>query len=231
MDKELCFSIENTDLYLEQVLVDYMDVPIFFLCKGGAQYYLALCTDVDELSYIVVKLSSLDVYNLLHGNISMRDVILNQKEYWDIASGDEIYLDVVTKKHIGEIDLDALPEKGACFKALTKQVNLFIQKFDCEFLAASYFCESDKKADLSEASVDFPFGTLLNSIKRYIEVDDFKLEKPFYFKSLLYNEKYNEKMKVISETEITVKDHERPEQKEEVFDLTEMSVNIVTVAA
>ena len=202
MDKELCFSIENTDLYLEQVLVDYMNVPIFFLCKGEAQYYLALCTDVDELSYIVVKLSSLDVYNLLHGNISMRDVILKQREYWDIVSGDEIYLDEVTKKHIEEVDLDTLPETEACYKALTKQVMLYVQKFDREFLAARNFCESDNK-----------------------------MEKPIFFKNSLYNEKYNEKMKVISATEITVKDYERPEQKEELFDLAEMSINNVTVAA
>ena len=202
MDKELCFSIENTDLYLEQVLVDYMNVPIFFLCKGEAQYYLALCTDVDELSYIVVKLSSLDVYNLLHGNISMRDVILKQREYWDIVSGDEIYLDEVTKKHIEEVDLDTLPEKEACYKALTKQVMLYVQKFDREFLAARNFCESDNK-----------------------------MEKLIFFKNSLYNEKYNEKMKVISATEITVKDYERSEQKEEVFGLTEMSINNVTVAA
>lgn len=133
MDKELCFSIENTDLYLEQVLVDYMNVPMFFLCKGGTQYYLALCTDVDELNYIVVKLSTLDVYNLLHGKISMRDAVLKQREYWDIVSGDEIYLDEVTKKHIEEVDLDTLPEKGACFKALTKQKKLYVQKFDREF--------------------------------------------------------------------------------------------------
>lgn len=110
MDKELCFSIENTDLYLEQVLVDYMNVPMFFLCKGEAQYYLALCT-----------------------KISMRDAVLKQREYWDIVSGDEIYLDEVTKKHIEEVDLDTLPEKGACFKALTKQKKLYVQKFDREF--------------------------------------------------------------------------------------------------
>lgn len=29
MNKELCFNIENLKLYLEQVLVDYMDIPIF----------------------------------------------------------------------------------------------------------------------------------------------------------------------------------------------------------
>ena len=75
MDKELCFNIENINLYLEQTLVDYLDIPIFFLCRGEKQYYAALCTNIDELSYIVVKLSLMDVYNLLHGSIPMRDVI------------------------------------------------------------------------------------------------------------------------------------------------------------
>ena len=69
MSRELCFNIENQDLYLEQVLVDYMDIPIFFLCKNKKQYYIALCTDIDELRYIVTKLSLSEVYNLLHGKV------------------------------------------------------------------------------------------------------------------------------------------------------------------
>jgi len=73
MSKELCFNIENQDLYLEQVLVDYMDIPIFFLCKDNRQYYIALCTDIDDLGYIVAKLSLSEVYNLLHGKMPMRD--------------------------------------------------------------------------------------------------------------------------------------------------------------
>ncbi|MCI6552701.1 MAG: hypothetical protein MR430_04040, partial [Lachnospiraceae bacterium] len=65
INKELCFNIENNNLYLEQILVDYMEVPIFFLCRGANQYYVALCTDIAELHYIVAKLSLPDVYNLL----------------------------------------------------------------------------------------------------------------------------------------------------------------------
>ena len=34
MGKELCFIIENENIYLEQVLVNYIDIPIFFLCRG-----------------------------------------------------------------------------------------------------------------------------------------------------------------------------------------------------
>ena len=67
MSKDLCFIIKDRKIYMEQVLVDYMDVPIFFLCKEESQYYLALCVDIEELQYVVTKLSLLDVYDLLHG--------------------------------------------------------------------------------------------------------------------------------------------------------------------
>lgn len=129
INKELCFNIENNNLYLEQILVDYMEVPIFFLCRGANQYYVALCTDIAELHYIVAKLSLPDVYNLLHGKIPMRDVILKQNEYWEIVSGDEICLDVVTKKNIDAINTALLPEANAFFEILTKQMELFVQKF------------------------------------------------------------------------------------------------------
>lgn len=133
MNKKLCFNIENQYLYLEQVLVDYMDIPIFFLCKDKKQYYIALCTDIDKLSYIVTKLSLLDVYNLLHGKIPMRDVFLKQQEYWEIVSGDEVCMDMVTKKKIDALEQSLLPEEDAYFKILTKQIKLYIQEFDDEF--------------------------------------------------------------------------------------------------
>ena len=88
MNTELFFYIEKKDIYLEQILVDYMNVPIFFLCKDDKQYYLALCSNMDELNYIVVQISLTDTYNLLHGKIAMRDVFLKQEEYWEIFSGD-----------------------------------------------------------------------------------------------------------------------------------------------
>lgn len=144
MDKELCFKIENENLYAEQVLVDYMDIPIFFLCKSEIQYYIVLCTDIENLNYVVTKLSLADVYHLLHEEIPMRDVILKQSEYWDIESGEEIESDVVTKHKISELDRSVLPEKGAYFKALTKQIKAFIENFDknfidCELEYSNYF--------------------------------------------------------------------------------------------
>lgn len=93
MDQTLCFIIEGKHLYLEQVLVDDNGTPVFFLCKSKDQYYLALCIDIHALKYIVVIVSIMDVYHLLHGRIPMRDLILQQTEYWNIVSGEDVSSD------------------------------------------------------------------------------------------------------------------------------------------
>lgn len=148
MNKELCFYIENESLYLEQVLVDYMDIPIFFLCKSDKRFYIALCTDIEESEYIVAELSFSDVYKLLHGKIPMRNVFLTRNGYWEIISGEEISSDSVVKRTADCIDSSVLPEEDACFEILTEEIRLYVEKFDNEFLSQKYFRASDERLDL-----------------------------------------------------------------------------------
>lgn len=191
MDKELCFKIENDSLYLEQVLVDYMDIPIFFLCSSKQQYFIALCTDIEELNYIVTKLSSDYVYKLLRGDISMRDVILEQKEYWNIISGDEISQDKVKKEDISSIDKGILPEEGAYFKILTKEIERFVNNFESSFFATENYSKIEKKLSLSEDTTELP-DLLIEGVNVYNELLDYKIEKPlFSLNNSLYKEKMN----------------------------------------
>lgn len=229
INKELCFKIENINLYLEQTLVDYMDIPIFFLCKGEEQYYIALCTDIDELNYVVVKLSLPDAYNLIHGKIPMRDAILKQNEYWNIISGDEICSDMVTKMSIDTLEKDLLPEENACFKILTKQMELFAQKFDGEFFATKHFYESDKKADLSGWNIELPLDVLAEKIEQFTELVDYRMEKPLVSKVPSYDEKMNS----IKNAETTIKKSEKTKYTvmDDLFKLSESSVNNIAVAA
>lgn len=228
MNKELCFNIENVNLYLEQVLVDYMDIPIFFLCSGEKQFYLALCTDIKNLNYIVVKLSLIDVYSLLHGNISMRNVILNQKVYWDIISGEEIELDVVTKKNIDTIEKELLPEADACFKILTEQIASFVQKFDQEIFYTNYFLESTKKAEINELFTNFSLDVMLENVTQFTELLDYKIKTPSFLKIPTYNEKMN----LIKTSEVLIKKSEQIEQLKtnSSFKLTELNVNNIAIA-
>lgn len=139
MKKDLCFIIEKKDLYLEKVLVDYMDIPIFFICKSNEDYYIALCIDVEEYNYVVAQMSLEDTYALLHGKIAMRDAILKQKEYWLIYSGVTPQEDVVEKKKISQLSKDVLPEKGAYYKILTDDIEKYVQTFDEGYFAESNF--------------------------------------------------------------------------------------------
>lgn len=226
MSRELCFNIENQDLYLEQVLVDYMDTPIFFLCKDKKQYYIALCTDIDELSYIVTKLSLSEVYNLLHGKIPMRDAILKQQEYWEIVSGDEICMDMVTKKSIEALEQSLLPEVDACFKILTKQIKMFVQEFDDEFFSAKYFSESNKKADLRELISGFPLDVLLTNIDQFTGLADCKVENSSFSEVPLYDEK----LYSVKTTEVAFRNSKQSEQ-DGLFKLVESYVNYIAIAA
>ena len=134
MNSKLCFRIEGIELYLEQVLVDYMDIPIFFLCKGEGNYYLVLCTDIDELNYIIVKLSMNDVYKLLHGEGSIRNIILKQDEYWNVISGEEISLDEIERLSISELDVGLLPKENVYFEIVSTKLENYVKKFDTEYL-------------------------------------------------------------------------------------------------
>lgn len=133
VDSELCFRIEGIELYLEQVLVDYMDIPIFFLYKGESNHYLVLCTDIDELNYIIVRLSMNDVYDLLHGGESIRNAILKQNEYWNVISGKETPLDKVEKLSIPKLSSSLLPKEDVYFEIVSMKLENYVKKFDTEY--------------------------------------------------------------------------------------------------
>ncbi|MDE6566487.1 MAG: hypothetical protein K2K70_02000 [Lachnospiraceae bacterium] len=138
--KELCFIIETKEIYLEEVLVEYMDVPVFFLCKDSDDYYVSLCTDMEELNYIVVPASVDDIYRLLNGKNSMRNVILDQSEYWKVYSGSEIIDDKVYKCKMDEIDKDVLPDEDACFEILTAEHRKYTEQFNENYLKSGWNC-------------------------------------------------------------------------------------------
>lgn len=186
MNKELCFCIEDEELYLEQVLVDYIDIPIFFLCRGKTRYYVALCTDIDELNYYVVRLSDSDVFGLLHGKIIMRDAILKQSEFWDIKSSEDISADIVEKKKIDLIDISLLPEANAYFKVLTESIQLFVRKFDAEIFSQKNFSAGDKKINVKDVLETVTTKPVFECEKQYSELADYKLIKTLISNIPLY---------------------------------------------
>lgn len=139
MNENKCFYIEGNYLYLEQALVVYNGIPIFFLCKSGKKYYTALCTNTEEMTYIVVETPALEIYKLLHGRVAMRDVILKADRYWQVVSAEDMLQDDVKCFAIDTLDQSQLPEAGAYYKVLSDDIQAYVQAFDREFLSAKSF--------------------------------------------------------------------------------------------
>ena len=144
MNKEKCFIINEKILYLEKVLVDFENIPIFFLCKSYDDYYVVLCVDFDNYNYIIVEASLIDVYNLLHENIPMRDVILKQDYYWKIISGEDLLSDTIEKHQMKCINTSLLPEENACFQVFDSETRKYISEFDKNLFNSKFFTETDK---------------------------------------------------------------------------------------
>ena len=172
MGKELCFFIEGKELYLEQVLVDYNDIPIFFLCKDDKAYYLALCTEVEQLCYIVVGLSDADVYSLLHGNVTMRESITKQRKYWEIISGEQIESDIAVDRLMEEIDGFVLPEEGAYFEVLTDEIASYVKKFDASFWESGNFELIPQTLELNEDIFIEPGVCNNDCVEQFVELYD-----------------------------------------------------------
>ncbi|MCD8347796.1 MAG: hypothetical protein LUD16_07565 [Lachnospiraceae bacterium] len=191
MENNVFFIIDDKKLYLEQVLVDYMDIPIFFLCKSESVYYIALCTDIEESAYVVVNANSLDIYNMIHGKESMRHSILKQKEYWEIISDDDVSKDIVRRHPMTELDSSCLPEENACFQILTDEMSSFVRKFDNYFLKSENFVPKKEKLDLREEMGDSIYEiehcSLENFISRIVLYTKGVAEKRSKSKYILYD--------------------------------------------
>lgn len=113
MDKELMFIIENKELYLEREIVT-LDIPLLFVCIDNShQRYLCLCTDSDELSYLVAESKDKNIINLLESTIPMKDAFKLCDKIWRIITQDNIIEDEINKVIYDDIPSIDLPQDGA----------------------------------------------------------------------------------------------------------------------
>nr|WP_315103997.1 hypothetical protein [uncultured Catonella sp.] len=129
MDKELCFKINSKELMLVEVLVDYDDIPVYFICKDETEcYYVALCTDIDNDKYVVVKTDIDKIFKLLTSKMTMREMITSENEFWEISAAENIDLDICIQKNISDIDSGVLPYQESYFNLVTKTHKKFLEE-------------------------------------------------------------------------------------------------------
>lgn len=144
MSNQLCFVIEHNRLFMDKGLVYYNEAPIFFVCfDSDGKYYLALCSDLDDLEYIVVEISKKTLCEMLTQKITMRQALLSNRTFWSIKAADEVDDDIVERKDISEINCDGLPLENAYYQTINDD---------------SDYRKNDKKAHcVSCGSVKFSF--------------------------------------------------------------------------
>lgn len=134
MDK-VCFKLGSENLYSEQMLVEYNDDPVFYICKSQTErYYVVLCVDVEEGNYIVINSKISDVLLMLYGYITMRELYKKVDSFWQVFVGKVIDDDVVTKHNIEDIDTSVLPYEGEYYEILDKEVENYARKLENSLL-------------------------------------------------------------------------------------------------
>lgn len=129
MEKILCFILGWSELYLEQVLVSFNDIPGFFVCKDEkGTYYLVLFADMEEFVYWIVEISPTKLSYLLHQGITMREAFTTQPYYWEVFAGEDIESDKARIRSMETIDRSLLPKEGAYYQVLDEEVRKFVEK-------------------------------------------------------------------------------------------------------
>lgn len=177
MNNEICFKIDSRELFLEQVLVEYNKIPVYFVCKDNNEmYYVALCVDIDDEKYIVVETEIERLVNLFRKKITMRDIILAEEMYWEIIAGDDLSDDMSTQFNIEQINKENLPYSNSYFMILSTEHQEYFELLKnitisndtdwkkIEFSYNAIICELDIQSGYA--------GTIINEYK---EIRDFKI--------------------------------------------------------
>lgn len=126
------FVIEEKKLIVEQVLVEYNEAPIFFVCKDEKKYYIVSCIDLEKEKYFVSAVELPSLAKMLHGKITMRQLLLQTEECWEVTVGEDISQDVVVKKKNEDINPDDLPYENAYFTVATKEIERYVENVDAK---------------------------------------------------------------------------------------------------
>lgn len=171
MKRNLSFILNGISIYTDVCLVRD-EIPIFFTCiDDTGKYFLALCVDMDLPKYNIVKVTAMQLDNMLQGILSMREVFTLQENYWEVMPVDDrIENDLVHLKLIKDINLDELPDEDAYFELFNNELIEYAKKINLKIYEGDYkswnmnICEiSDNINETSEFDISTNFN-IENSI-------------------------------------------------------------------
>lgn len=181
MDKEVCFFISGNTLFLDKVLVAFNDTPIFFVCcDNDKNYYIALCTNIEELEYIIVKCSLQLLYQMLVRKIEMREPFVTASHFWNVKAGTSVENDEVQYLERERMDLEVLPYPNAFYETKNKADSEYVEKIEAIYCVKDNFSAIETIAN-SEELVNAMMEISLDFIPQATQYFDFApaLTSPF----------------------------------------------------
>ncbi len=173
MNKELCFYINTTALFLDRVLVSFNETPIFFVCcDDDRRYYIVLCTDIENLEYIIVKQSISNIYKMLTQKIDMRTLFTDTDEYWNVKAMQDVADDEVFCCSISSLDQEVLPYAGEVYEAMHEDDYAYIDKISNLVFSGADYTNMPVPKHI-EASSNIILGSLYEkkvSVSRFVDI-------------------------------------------------------------
>ena len=151
---ELCFIVEGRHLYMDQVLIDYNEDPVFYVCKDDENYYLVLCTDIENMKYYISEVSLHIVSEMINGENPMRNAFLQGRSFWMVSASDTPENDIVTAVKVEEINIADLPKDNARFESYSPELQAYGRKIESYDVTHIALLAQKEKRSIIEVSFE-----------------------------------------------------------------------------
>ena len=130
MNNKVCFILEGKELYIDEVFVDFNELPIYFSCISDDKYYLALCCEYDNQDYVLVESSSKEIVEMLTARITIRSTFTKKAKHWVVVAGEDITKDEISLINEPYLDENILPKEGAKYAIVTEKVKQYLKRIE-----------------------------------------------------------------------------------------------------
>lgn len=130
MEENIEFKINDHKILLEKVLVRLdWSLPILFVCiDENKQRYLAMCLDSNGTEVLLAKVGNKELYKMIKGNITMRNIFEISEMLWKIKVGESFQEDMCTSIKFYELEEDELPTKDSYYEIPNKEIEDFTEQ-------------------------------------------------------------------------------------------------------
>lgn len=169
MNNQIYFILEGKELFVDEVFVDFNNLPIYFSCKSGDQYYLALCCEYENQDYILVNSSAKEIVEMLTAKITMRSTITKKAKHWVVVAGEDVSSDQISLINAPYLDEDVLPKDGAKYTIVTEQVKQYLKRIENELYSDNLYTAIEmENAPIDNNETQFEHIEITTPIEVYV---------------------------------------------------------------